>query len=272
MENSKLKEVLAIVNNKGGVGKTTTVQSLAAAVVRRRKSYRVLVVDLDPQAHLSILHGLDTKQHQLRTVYDAMRKGASLPVYRTNRNGVYITPSTPELQDVDADLFRQMNPKKVLQKCFSLPLDDHTGEGLTGIINSFDYVFIDCPPALSQSTYNAMAVATGLLIPVQMEGLSVNGLGNIIVAMREVQSELNPNLELRGLLPTMVDARPRIVREFIDYLKRSYGDNVCSTSIRRSVRMNEAQTMLKDIYAYKQGQWSSVANDYDALARELFGV
>ena len=273
MKNSRLKEVLAIVNNKGGVGKTTTVQSLAAALVRRKKSMRVLVVDLDPQGHLSILHGFDINQHlQHRTIYDAMRKGESVPVYKTNRDGVYLVPSTAELQDVDADLFRQMNPKKVLQKCFGLPLDDQTGGGLKDMVSAFDYVFIDCPPALSQTTYNAMAVATGLLIPVQMEGLSVNGLGNIIVAMREVQSELNPHLELRGLLPTMVDARPRIVREFIDYLKRSYGDNVCETTIRRSVKMNEAQTMLKDIYAYKPGQWSSVANDYDTLAQELFDV
>ena len=295
MENSRLKEVLAIVNNKGGVGKTTTVQSLAAALVRRKRSLRILVVDLDPQCHLSILHGWNASDDYFSTptIYSAMRKGSGLPVYRTRREGVFIVPGDSTMQDVDADLFRQMNPKKVLQKCFGLPLDDNTDKicpadkpvqpcvnywepcekaGLTDIIHSFDYVFIDCPPALSQSTYNAMAVATGLLIPVQMEGLSVNGLGNIIVAMRELQSELNPHLELRGLLPTMVDARPRIVREFINYLKRSYGDNVCETVIRRSVKMNEAQTMLKDIYAYKQGQWSSVANDYDALAQELFGV
>ena len=295
MENSRLKEVLAVVNNKGGVGKTTTVQSLAAALVRRKKSLRVLVVDLDPQCHLSILHGWNASDDffDTPTIYSAMRKGSGLPVYRTQRERVYIVPGDQTMQDVDADLFRQMNPKKVLQKCFGMPLDDHTDKvcptgnpvqpsvvlwetcdkaGLIDIIHSFDYVFIDCPPALSQTTYNAMAVATGLLIPVQMEGLSVNGLGNIIVAMREVQSELNPHLELRGLLPTMVDARPRIVREFIEYLKRSYGDNVCETTIRRSIKMNEAQTMLKDIYAYKPGQWCSVANDYDTLARELFGV
>jgi chromosome partitioning protein len=114
-----------------------------------------------------------------------------------------------------------------------------------------------------------MGVATGLLVPVQMEGLSVNGLGNIIVAMREVQSELNPNLELRGLLPTMVDARPRIVRDFIEYLKKSYGDNVCETLIHRSVKMNEAQTMLKDIYDYKP--YSPTGIDYEALCKELFG-
>lgn len=263
----KLKEVLAIVNNKGGVGKTSTVQSLAAALVRRHKDYKILLIDLDPQGHLSILSGWN-KQSNMATIYDAMRKGGAVPVYNTNRKNVFLSPASQELQEVDADLFRQMNPKKVLAKCFSKPIDNHTGEPFTDIINSFDYVLIDCPPALSQSTYNAMCVATGLLIPVQMEGLSVNGLGNIIVAMREVQSELNPNLELRGLLPTMVDARPRIVRQFIDYLKQSYGDHVCKTIIHRSIKMNEAQTMLKDIYEYRQ--WCSVANDYDNLAKELF--
>ena len=232
MSNStRLKEVLAIVNNKGGVGKTTTVQSLAAALVRQHHNYRILVVDLDPQGHLSLLHGWNPQEHQNdRTVYDALRRGQALPIYKSTREGVYLSPSSPELQEVDSDLFKQVtNPKMV----------------------------------------NAMGVATGLLVPVQMEGLSVNGLGNIIVAMREVQSELNPNLELRGLLPTMVDARPRIVRDFIDYLKKSYGDNVCETLIHRSVKMNEAQTMLKDIYDYKP--YSPTGIDYEALCKELFG-
>ena len=272
MSNStRLKEVLAIVNNKGGVGKTTTVQSLAAALVRQHHNYRILVVDLDPQGHLSLLHGWNPQEQQNdRTVYDALRRGQALPIYKSTREGVYLSPSSPELQEVDSDLFKQVtNPKMVLAKCFGLAVDDHTGEGFTTIIESFDYVFIDCAPALSQSTYNAMGVATGLLVPVQMEGLSVNGLGNIIVAMREVQSELNPNLELRGLLPTMVDARPRIVRDFIDYLKKSYGDNVCETLIHRSVKMNEAQTMLKDIYDYKP--YSPTGIDYEALCKELFG-
>ena len=265
----RLKEVLAVVNNKGGVGKTTTVQSLAAALVRMDKKLRVLVIDLDPQMHLSILHGWNQADDYFTTptIYTAMRNGSSLPVYRTTRDGVYMVPGDDTLQDVDSDLIRQMNPKRVLQKCFGLPIDDHTDrecpkgekvqpsvgswkecekEGLTTIIESFDYVLIDCAPALSQSTYNAMTVASGLLIPVQMEGLR------------------------RGLLPTMVDARPKIVRDFIDYLQRSYGDFVCKTMIHRSVKMNEAQTLKKDIYGYRFGQWSKVANDYEKLTEELF--
>lgn len=288
---SRLKEVLAVVNNKGGVGKTTTVQSLAAAIVRQHPNYKVLVIDLDPQMHLSILHGWNPSDDFFTTptVYTAMRQSSSIPVYRTMRDRVFLAPGDHTLQDVDSDLFRQMNPKRVLQKCFGLPIDNHTDrlcpteqpvqpsfsswspcepEELTTIIDSFDYVFIDCQPALSQSTFNAMTVATGLLVPVQMEGLSVNGLGNIIVAMRDVQSELNPNLELRGLLPTMVDARPKIVRDFIDYLRRSYGNHVTTTMIRRSVKINEAQTMKRDIYDYKP--YSPAALNYDMLAHELF--
>lgn len=269
---TRLKEVLAVVNNKGGVGKTTTVQNLAAAMVRDNPEWRVLVVDLDPQMHLSILHGWDPVDDFFNTptLYSAMRNGSSLPVYKTTRDGVYLVPGDMAMQDVDSDLFRQMNPKKVMQKCFGLPLDDHTGIGLTNIIESFDYVLIDCPPALSQSTYNAMTVATGLLVPVQMEGLSVNGLSNIILAMREVQSELNTNLKLRGLLPTMVDSRPKIARGFMEYLERSYKGYVCRTKIRRSVKMNESQTMTKDIYQYKP--YSATGTDYEALCKELFGI
>ena len=270
---TRLKEVLAVVNNKGGVGKTTTVQSLSAALVRRHKDYRVLVIDNDPQCHLSILLGWDTNDDGLLTddkptILNAMRGGKNLPVYKTNREGVYLVPGSIWMQDIDADLFRQMNPKKVLQKCFGLPIDDHTGEGLTTIIESFDYVLIDCAPALSQSTFNAMTVATGLLIPVQMEGLSVNGVSNILLAMKDVKEELNPNLELRGLLPTMVDARPKIVKEFIEYLRRSYKGYVCKTMIRRNVKMNEAQTMGKDIYDYKPYATSGI--DYEMLCKELF--
>ena len=192
----RLKEVLAVVNNKGGVGKTTTVQSLAAALVRMDKKLRVLVIDLDPQMHLSILHGWNQADDYFTTptIYTAMRNGSSLPVYRTTRDGVYMVPGDDTLQDVDSDLIRQMNPKRVLQKCFGLPIDDHTDrecpkgekvqpsvgswkecekEGLTTIIESFDYVLIDCAPALSQSTYNAMTVASGLLIPGGHEGSSV---------------------------------------------------------------------------------------------------
>lgn len=274
---TRLKEVLAIVNHKGGVGKTTTVQSLAAAIVRMDKSKRVLAIDMDSQMHLSLLFGWDEEKAALKgvrsglpTVYDALSYIAPLPIYKTTREGVYLSPSSPDLAKVDLDLQHQMkyDPREVLARCFEQPFDDHTGDGLTNVLTDFDYVLIDCPPALSLSTYNAMTAATGMLVPTLLTALSTNGLGKIVLAMGFVQKRLNPNLELRGILPTMTDLRLRTAQGCLQYLQDSYPNSVCDTIIRKCVKIDEAQNEVKDIYEYKQ--WSSVANDYDALAKELF--
>ena len=273
----RLKEVLAVVNNKGGVGKTTTVQSLAAAIVRNNKKARVLVIDMDPQCHLSLLAGWDLDKAALKgvrpglpSVYDALSYIAPLPVYKTIRDGVYLSPSSPDLEGVDLDLQHQKNydPREILARCIEQPFNDQTGEGLTSVFEDFDYVLIDCPPALSLSTYNAMTAATGMLVPTQLTALSTNGLGNIIVAMGIIQKRLNKNLELKGILPTMTNLRLRKSRGCLEYLKESYPEHVCNTVIRECSKMDEAQNYMKDIYKYKQ--WSTVANDYDALAKELF--
>ena len=267
---TRLKEVLAVVNNKGGVGKTTTVQSLAVAMKREHKDWRILVIDLDPQGDLSKLYKWQNVPQSNPTITDAMSgEGKGLPVYR-NANDIYFVPSSPLLQKIEPKLMQQMQPYMVLRRLILGPIDDYTAAGgLTTVPESFDYVLIDCPPALSMCTYNAMAVASGLLIPVQMEGLSVSGLAPVIVEMERVKRELNPQLELRGLVPVMVDMRPNIVRSFVAYLKQAYGDNVTTTIIPRSVKVNEAQTKKQDIYEYKQ--WSPVAIAYEQLAKELFG-
>lgn len=264
----RLKEVLAVVNNKGGVGKTTTVQSLAAAMKRYRKDWRILVMDIDPQGDLSKLMGFGASYGDSPTVTDALAsEQGRLPIYKSDR-GIYFVPSSPALQKIEPKLMAQMQPYMVLRKLVLGEVEDCSGEGITTIPDWFDYVLIDCPPALSMCTYNAMAVASGLLIPVQMEGLSVSGLAPIIVEMERVKRELNPQLELRGLLPVMVDSRPNIVKSFVEYLHQAYGDNVCETMIPRSVKVNEAQTKKQDIYEYKQ--WSPAANAYEALCKELF--
>lgn len=264
---TRLKEVLAIVNNKGGVGKTTTVQSLAVAITRQNKNARVLVIDLDPQGDLSKLMGW--KGERMPTVTDALSsEQGMLPIYKSER-GIYYVPSSPKLQKIEPKLQEQMQPYMVLRKLFIDRVEDYSDEGIYSIPYYFDYVLIDCPPALSMCTYNAMAVASGLLIPVQMEGLSVSGLAPVIVEMERVKRELNPQLELRGILPVMVDARPNISKSFIAYLEQAYGDNITTTIVPRSVKVNEAQTKKQDIYEYKQ--WSPVANAYEQLAKELFG-
>lgn len=268
----ELKEILSVTNFKGGVGKTTTVQSLAAGLLRKDKKLRVLVVDLDPQCNLSMLIGWNAYRsaHEgtpLRTIYDAMRDGSKLPVYR-NAHGVYYVPGSPNMQSIDSELYRQMQPKMVLAKCFAKGIDDHTGEGLGQVVSDIDYVFIDCPPALSESTYNAMSVATGMLIPVQMEGLSVSALGAIMAEVNRVKEDLNPGLKVRGLLPVMVDVRPNIVRQMLDFLNDEYKGYLMDAYIRRSVKMTEAQTELKDIFDY--APYSNVGLDYAKVVNELF--
>ena len=267
---TRLKEVLAVVNNKGGVGKTTTVQNLAVAITRHDRGARVLVIDLDPQGDLSKLYGWNKSREGQPTVTDAMSvENGHLPIYKSDR-GIYFVPSSPKLQKIEPKLQEQMQPYMVLRKLILGSVEDCSGEGITNIPEYFDYVLIDCPPALSMCTYNAMAVASGLLIPVQMEGLSVSGLAPIIVEMERVKRELNPQLDLRGIVPVMVDARPNISRSFMAYLEKAYGDSITTTIIPRSVKVNEAQTKKQDIYEYKQ--WSPVAIAYEQLCNELFKV
>lgn len=276
---TRLKEVLAVVNNKGGVGKTTTVQSMAVAMKRYRKDWRILVIDLDPQGDLTKLVRGSMMTYE-GSVTDAMSSdNGRLTIYKGN-NDIYYVPSSQELQKIEPKLMEQMQPYMVLRRLLLTEFSDNTPEGiktfdkdsikpvLSTIPELFDYVLIDCPPALSMCTYNAMAVASGLLIPVQMEGLSISGLAPIIVEMERVKRELNPQLELRGILPVMVDSRPNISRSFIAYLEQAYGNNVTTTIIPRSVKVNEAQTKKLDIYEYKQ--WSPVAIAYENLVKELF--
>ena len=268
MEN-KLKMILAIVNNKGGVGKTTTVQNLAAGMLRKDKKLRILEIDLDPQCNLTLLNHAP---EGCATVFDSMIACKGLPIYKSEI-GVYYVPGSAKMQDVDPFLQNTGAPRQVLGACLNSNCMDFTGEGIGNPIDYFDYIFIDCPPALSQSTFNAMVVASHLLVPVQMEGLSVNGLAAVLSAMEEVKNgrfALNRELELLGLLPVMLDERPRIVRSAMEYLRENYGDKVLSHGIRRCVKVNESQTEMKDLYHY--APYCTAAIDYEMVINELFKI
>ena len=293
---TRLKEVLAVMNHKGGTAKTTTVQSLSAAIVRQDRQARVLVIDLDPQWHLSRLLGW--KPGRGRTVYDALREQTGLPVYQvpamkngisqpiTDDKGIWLCPGSPMLQDVDADLTRQMQPLLALRKCFfngiTTPdtIDGTLYDGNGPIIPVvFDYVLIDCPPALSKSTYNAMAVANGLLVPTSLEGLSVSGLGPILVEMGKVKQELNPQLELTGILPVKTDLRSNIARGILEDLREKFGQRLLLyqwnksrktpiSGIPNEAKMNEAQTKKMSIYDWQP--YSTAGMAYEQLAKVLF--
>lgn len=267
-----LQQIVAVVNNKGGVGKTTTVQNLAAGIVRLNKHLRVLVVDLDPQCNLSQLMGLQPTE--CRTVFDAMCEQKGLSVYKCY-NGVYAACGSAQMQEIEQHLpggatFREMKKAfYVLLECLQSECIDETGEGLKSLFDDFDYIFIDCPPALSKSTYNALVASSHVLIPVQMESLSVRGLREIVDVMEEVKEEhLNDDLQLSGLLPVMVDTRTKITKELQDILDERFPDKVIGTGVHRCVKVLEAQK--KNHTIYDDAPYCSAGIDYEQVVKELY--
>lgn len=270
----KLKEVLAFVNNKGGVGKTTTVQSVAAGILRLNKKAKVLCIDLDPQGNMSFLMGWEKVKSDYSpalTVADALRDGSNnyLPVYKKSDRWYYV-PASSLLNSIDPDLHRQMQSKLVLCQLFGNEFTDMSGdfkEGTRWISEAFDYVLIDCAPSLSELTYNALGASTGVIIPVQLEGLSVSGIGKILKACKDVRKMLNPDLEVRGLLLAMADERTNMTKDMVKYLRDTYDEIVFDTRIRRCVKVAEAQLQLRNIFEY--APYCTAGIDYEAFVKEL---
>lgn len=268
MEN-QLKDITAVVNHKGGVAKTSTVLSLAGGLLRRSRKTKVLVIDMDSQCNLSLLCGWDITNTDLPTVYDALKDETKIPVYKSER-GIYYTPASRKLKQVDLELYRKMQPNTVLWECFGKGIDDRTGEGLEEVTD-FDYILLDCPPDLSTATYNAMAVASRILIPMQLEPLSINGLGPILIEQEKVDRLLrNRQGQDVRILPVMTDQRTNIARGYMEYLRdpETFGDYLCKTYIRKDVKMGESQSRLMDIFTY--APYSRVAIDYQNLIKELY--
>lgn len=275
---NRLKEVLAFANNKGGVAKTTTVQNVAAGLLRRDPSLRILCIDLDPQGNLSSLLGWREKIKQMScisTVADALRDGDKnhLPVYKSD-NGLFYSPASTSLADIDPDLHRQMQSKLVLASLFGNDISYMDAlylgaEKLGGslIEECFDYVLIDCAPALSELTYNALGAASGVIIPVQLGSLSVDGIGRMIEAYRNVQRKLNSDLVMRGLLIVMADERTNLTRETTEFLRYNYEAEMFHTRIRQCVKVGESQFQHQDIFSYAPD--CTAAHDYDDFITEL---
>lgn len=271
----RLREILAFVNDKGGVGKTTTVHNLATAMIRQDRDIRVLIVDLDAQAaNVSLLCGWRDMPDKHGTMYEAMINKTPMPVYQVSipendyRGHLYLAPASTDLLTIDPFLLREMNPLRVLCKLFSLPI--HTNEGEMSIVEAFDYVLIDCPPAMNLVTKNAMTVATGIVVPMQLEALATFGSSSVIKWAQEIKAELNPNLELRGILKVMVDHRTNASKDFAAHLTEEYGNYVFDTEIPRRTKVVEAQAMLQDIFTYKPHDDAGLA--YAQLAREILST
>lgn len=284
MTEIRLKEVLAFVNHKGGVGKTTTVQSLAAGLRRYGKGYfskgedgkdrkpRILLIDLDPQSSLSFLFGWNEVQNVGKlTVYDALIKQSPLPVYQV-REGIHLVPASASLIGIEPFLNQMPVPRKALTKLLAKPFTVMQGEEFSNekelkVEEAFDYVLIDCPPAMSLLTHNALSCATSVVIPVQLEMLATKGIAEILNAIKETREDLNPNLDIRGLLMVMSNDQTKATKQFKEYLDDKFDDYMFDSYTRRDTKMVEAQAMAQDIFTY--APYSRVGNDYEAFTKEV---
>lgn len=271
----RLREVLAIVNDKGGVGKSTTAHNLACGLIKLNPDTRVLIIDLDAQvANVSLLCGWRERTDKHGTMYEAMINKTSMPVYQVSidkqdyHGNLFIAPSAEDMLNVEPFLLRELNPLKVLCKLFAMPvsLPEDKGGGQS-VIEAFDYIIIDCPPAMNLVTKNAMSVATGIVIPMQLEALPTFGSSSVIRWAEDVKAEINPNLELRGLLKVMVDKRTKASVGFSQHIDEEYDGYVFKTEIPRRTKIVEAQAMMQDIFTYAPE--SDAAHSYEAFAKEI---
>jgi len=251
-----LGKVIALANQKGGVGKTTCAINLAGALVELGK--RVLCIDLDPQANLSVGLGIDLNTVQ-RSMADVLING-EVPldaIIRPSRTeGLEIAPTTIELSAAEVELFSAIGREMTLR-------DKLTPETL----DRYDHVLIDCPPTLGLLTVNALVAADGVIIPVQTQYYALKGVAALIRIIKTVQTRLNPGLKILGLLPTFYDGRTILGRDMLQSLKEIGDHQVFNTVIRQSVKVGEAPTAGVPITVYEPR--SDAAKAFRELAREV---
>jgi chromosome partitioning protein len=246
-----LGQVIAFANQKGGVAKTTTTLNLAVAF--KEHGFDVLAVDLDPQGNLTMSQGMDPDQVE-RSMYDVLVH--SMPVEEViHRAEVDVAVSSIDLAGAELALSSMIGRERALQKA------------LLPVRNRYDYILIDTPPSLGLLTINALTASDGVIVPVQCEYLSLRGLVQLETTLSMIRENLNPIVEIKGILPTMYDSRTVHSREAVEMLKENFGDLVFETRIKKTVRYAEAPVEGSSVLKYDSS--GPAAQAYRDLAKEV---
>ncbi len=246
--------VISVVNQKGGVGKTTTAVNLSAALAAMGR--RVLVVDIDPQGNAT--SGLGIDKHGLEaTLYEVFLGIFSLSsvIVGTEQSCLWVAPSNPDLVGAEVELHGSPGKETVLKL------------GISKLKTQFDYIFIDCPPSLGLLTLNALVASDSVLVPLQCEYYALEGISSLVNTIKLARQEINPRLELEGVLLTMFDGRTNLARQVSMEARKFFGDGVFNTVIPRNVRLSEAPSFGQPIFAYDRQSLGAEA--YLTLAHEL---
>lgn len=252
--------IIAILNQKGGSGKTTTTINLGACLTSFGK--RILLLDLDPQANTTIHLGI--KPYEVKaSLYEVMLEERPLGdiIKKTEVDNLFIAPANINLSGAEIELAGIVGREMVLK--------DSVERMNLGSVNSmrFDYILIDCPPSLGLLTVNALTLASEIIIPVQTEFFALEGMGKLFNTVEIIRKRLNRNLKVIGILPTMFDSRTNLSREVREKIETYFGDKVYKTFIRKNVKLGEATSHGKPIILYDPK--STGAEDYMALSKEV---
>ena len=250
-----LTHVIAIANQKGGVGKTTTAINLAGALAE--ESFRVLLVDMDPQANLTAGVGvnLNTITYSISDVLADGRATMDQVILPTETAGIDVVPAHIDLASTEGELFTALGRESILR------------EAMRESIVNYDYVLIDCPPNLGLLTVNGLVAADSVIIPVQTQFYAMKGLNNLVKVINAIRLKLNRDLRILGLLPTFYDSRTNLARDMLDELRVVGDHHVFNSIIRNTVKLGEAPLAGRPITSYAGS--SEAARTYRELAREV---